>query len=251
MSSIKAHHLRHGVLRLALAGQFDLATAPALANAVRRALGTRRLREIRIDLDRVDLLDTATINILLDGWDRAMLSGIRYRMVNAHGAPLRALLMTEVAIMLTGSADKVRRRRPCRIIHSRPPTSHHRAVAVGVLAFGTLAWLTTGSVRGGPLPSQVTGGRTPPASSWVRPSCADASRALTGTGDGLTATLTVTDLGSPATLRLMDGAVRRGPTSRPHRDARTRNPGVADGPDHATRPVPSLRHNDRAAARSG
>jgi anti-sigma B factor antagonist len=248
VSSIKAHRLRHGVLRLALAGQFDLATAPALASAVRHALGTRRLREIRIDLDRVDLLDTATINILLDGWDRATLSGIRYRIVNAHGVPLRALLMTGVAITLTGPADKVRRRRPRRILHSRPPTSRHRAVAVaaGVLAFGTLAWLATGSVRGGPLPSQAAGGRTPPASSSVRPSCVDACRALTGTGDGLTATLTVTDLDSPARLRLVATALHRGPAGRPHRDVRTRNPGA----DHATRPVPSLRRNDHAAARA-
>ena len=201
----------------------------------------------------MDLLDTATINILLDGWDRAMLSGIRYRIVDAHGVPLRALLMTGVAVTLTGSADKVRRRRPCRILHSRPPTSHPRAVAIaaGVLAFTTLAWLATGSVYGRPLPSQATGGRTPPASSWVRPPCADAYRALTGTGDGLTATLTVTDLDSPATLRLVAGALRRGPTGRPHRDVRTRNPGVVDGPGHATRPVPSLRRNDHAAARSG
>jgi anti-sigma B factor antagonist len=130
-STIRPRPIRGGVLRVVLAGEFDLTAAPALSAAIRDALAARRVREVQIDLYLVEFVDAVTLGVLLDGRDRAALSGIMYRVVNARGMPLRLLLITGMLDALTGPGAgsgeppprHTRSRRLPMLRHRHPPAA--------------------------------------------------------------------------------------------------------------------------------
>jgi anti-anti-sigma factor len=75
------------------AGELDLATAPALREALLEAcLGTERL--VVVDLRLVTFADSSAMAVLVAAFNRVADEGRSFLMVNAHGRALKVLRLT-------------------------------------------------------------------------------------------------------------------------------------------------------------
>jgi anti-anti-sigma factor len=80
-----------GLVRLAAAGEIDMASAPQLDRALTDALTRHEPRHIEVDLAEVSFLDSSGINALVGARSRAASTGCRFSVTNP-APPVRRVL---------------------------------------------------------------------------------------------------------------------------------------------------------------
>jgi anti-sigma B factor antagonist len=100
---IDKFEVNDGVVRLAVAGEVDLATCDQLRAALEDALTDPRTAELIVDLDWVSFLDSQGIHALIRGHELAAERGIAYFVTNARRPVHRVLDITGVLPILTRS----------------------------------------------------------------------------------------------------------------------------------------------------
>jgi anti-anti-sigma factor len=91
-----------GVVRVELAGDFDMSVAPELTGALVRAAGTPGGELVEVDLRHTAFLDSHGIAGLLAGYEAATLAGLGFRVVNAAGIVRQVLQITGLAEVFAG-----------------------------------------------------------------------------------------------------------------------------------------------------
>ena len=89
-------------LTVAVTGELDLLTGPAVDRAIAAALATDGVDLVRVDVARVGFLDSSGLALLLKGRRLADARGVAYRVVGSHGLTEQVLRMTGVWEHLTG-----------------------------------------------------------------------------------------------------------------------------------------------------
>ena len=101
--TIDKHDVLDGTVRLAVAGEVDLANCDQLLGAIKDCLTNARTAELIVDLDRVIYLDSSGIRALLQGRELATGNGITYYVTNPKDMVRRVLDITGVLRALTTS----------------------------------------------------------------------------------------------------------------------------------------------------
>jgi anti-sigma B factor antagonist len=99
--SIDQYDAGDGVIRLAVAGEVDIATCNRLRTAIVDTLTDPRTTELVVDLDWVSFLDSTGIHALIRGHELAAERGIRYVVANARKPVHRVLDIAGVLPILT------------------------------------------------------------------------------------------------------------------------------------------------------
>lgn len=86
-----------GVLRVDLAGDFDMSVAAELSDALVRAARAPGVRRVVVDLGRTAFLDSHGVAGLLAGFDAAVLAGRHFSVTNAEGMVRQVLEITGLA----------------------------------------------------------------------------------------------------------------------------------------------------------
>jgi anti-sigma B factor antagonist len=94
-------HVNGGVVRLAVAGEVDLASCDHLRIAIKDCLADARTAELIVDLDRVTFLDSSGIRTLIQGRDLATGNGITYLVTNPNDIVHRVLEITGVLDLIS------------------------------------------------------------------------------------------------------------------------------------------------------
>ena len=94
-----------GLLTVAVAGDIDVATAPALEAAIVEALDATVGAGLCVDLSRVNFLDSSGIAALLRGRRAADGRGVAYRVTGAYGIARQVLELTGVWAHLSGEPE--------------------------------------------------------------------------------------------------------------------------------------------------
>jgi anti-anti-sigma factor len=91
-----------GVATVVVAGEVDVASGPAVDEAIRAAIATDGVETVLVDLSAVRFLDSSGIALLLRGRRLADERGVVYRVAGAHGIVLRVLELSGVREHLCG-----------------------------------------------------------------------------------------------------------------------------------------------------
>lgn len=92
---VTAHPASDGVLRLAVVGDVDMATAPQLRTAVLAVIDSAgRTDLVELDLAETTFLDAVGVRVLLDGHRAAAASQVRFAVRNPRGVVAQILAMT-------------------------------------------------------------------------------------------------------------------------------------------------------------
>ena len=94
-----------GVLTVAVSGDVDLATGPAVSDAIGDALAAEGAELVRVDLAGVRFLDSSGIALLLRGRREADERGLGFQVVGARGVTLQVLEVTGVLAHLSGETE--------------------------------------------------------------------------------------------------------------------------------------------------
>lgn len=100
--SVSTHHEPDGVVRIALAGEVDLATVVSLEQTVTATLDDPSTTSLVVDLEGLTFLDSTGISALLKGRRQADERTKGYRVTAAHGTVLQILEVTGVWHHLAG-----------------------------------------------------------------------------------------------------------------------------------------------------
>jgi anti-sigma B factor antagonist len=92
-----------GVVCLALAGEFDLNAIDELAGSIARAIGRHPPASVLIDLAATTLIDSTTVQTLVNAQQAAIERQVTLTVINAHGMVERVLKVTGVYEALTGA----------------------------------------------------------------------------------------------------------------------------------------------------
>jgi len=95
----------NGTVRLELAGEFDLASADELRQALRQAIETEKAAQIYVDLARTTFIDSQTLAALMWGHDAAHKMGSRLTVLHPHGLVHKVLEVTGVLEHLVDSSQ--------------------------------------------------------------------------------------------------------------------------------------------------
>ena len=98
---IDTHVVNDGVVRLAVSGEIDLATADTLTEAVTTVLDTARPAEVVVDLAEVTLCDSTGIDALLRARAAAHAQAVQLVVINPRGIVRRVLDVTGTLERLT------------------------------------------------------------------------------------------------------------------------------------------------------
>jgi anti-sigma B factor antagonist len=98
---VSRHELAGGVVRLAVAGELDLAVSEELATAQLREIETAGVTGLLIDLQQVTFLDSTGVSALVAGLSEARRRGIAFTVANAHDIVRAVLEVTGVLGPLT------------------------------------------------------------------------------------------------------------------------------------------------------
>jgi anti-anti-sigma factor len=90
---------QHGVARVALRGELDLATLPSLEDHLSSLEGDG-VKAIILDLRDLRFIDSTGLRALLEAWDRAASNGHRLAIVGASDAARKLLAITGTERML-------------------------------------------------------------------------------------------------------------------------------------------------------
>jgi anti-anti-sigma factor len=100
---LTASPVADGTVRLALAGEIDLATAEVLRGAMTTLLGDHGVTRLVVDFAEVEFLDAAGITALLAAYRYAGARGIAFTVVNCPRTPLRVLEIVALDKLLTAA----------------------------------------------------------------------------------------------------------------------------------------------------
>jgi anti-anti-sigma factor len=100
MSLLISPYLDGATIRLGLAGDLDLATEPALWDAIEKAVLADGITLVVIDLAETTFMDCFAMRALVRGARLAADNGCRFRATNATGIALIVLQVTGVASIL-------------------------------------------------------------------------------------------------------------------------------------------------------
>jgi anti-anti-sigma factor len=101
---LTASPVTRGTVRLAVAGEVDLATAEALRAAMTRLMGDGRVTRIVVDFAEVGFLDAGGVTALLAGYRHAEERGIAFILVNCPPTPRRVLEIVALDKLLSAGA---------------------------------------------------------------------------------------------------------------------------------------------------
>jgi anti-sigma B factor antagonist len=90
-----AHDREGSRERLALSGEFDIVTAPALDAAVERLLGGG-IESLVLDLRGVAFMDSSGLRTVLTAWDSCREAGCEFLLIPDSGACMRLFQITGV-----------------------------------------------------------------------------------------------------------------------------------------------------------
>ncbi|WP_145776524.1 STAS domain-containing protein [Micromonospora olivasterospora] len=90
-------------MRLALAGELEMATVETLYDTVAEAIAAGRPGRLVIDLAGVTFCDSTGIGALLDARAAANSSGVAFQATNPRGVTRRTMQITGVFEVLTGA----------------------------------------------------------------------------------------------------------------------------------------------------
>lgn len=93
---------RGDLLTVAVGGEVDLATCPALDDEIRHAIDAEGVTAVQVDLSAVSFLDSSGIALLLRGRRRADERGVAYQVIGARGMTQEVLEITGVWAHLSG-----------------------------------------------------------------------------------------------------------------------------------------------------
>lgn len=102
---LDGHETQPGFWCLAVAGEIDMATTEALAQAITDAVLNPRLTTVHIDLGAVTFMDASGITTLIEGMNLAVRHRTAYQVVNARGIVRRVLVITDLPDILTRPSD--------------------------------------------------------------------------------------------------------------------------------------------------
>src|SRR5690349_1677740 len=94
--TIDTTYLARDVICLGVSGDVDLASSPALANALQEALTAPGVKRVLVDLSQVTFLDSTGINTLVQSHQQAGDQDIHLQVVNPSTMALRVLNLTGV-----------------------------------------------------------------------------------------------------------------------------------------------------------
>jgi anti-anti-sigma factor len=94
-----------GVLRVCLAGEFDMSVGDALRQALTDAARRPGASRVIVDLQRTTLIDSHAIAGLVHGYEVATAAGVGYSVVNGHGLVEEVLNITGLAEVFRPSGD--------------------------------------------------------------------------------------------------------------------------------------------------
>jgi anti-anti-sigma factor len=83
-----------GVLRLSLAGDFDVSVGDALSRALVDAARGADVREVVVDLEHTRFIDSHAVAGLVAGYEAAAAIGRGFTVVNSHGTVRQVLDIT-------------------------------------------------------------------------------------------------------------------------------------------------------------
>ncbi|MDT5035404.1 MAG: hypothetical protein QOE03_589 [Micromonosporaceae bacterium] len=90
-----------GVVRLAVHGEVDVASADSLRDALTAVLGDRDVTRVEVDFAGVEFLDSTGISVLTVAYRLARTNQIQFVLVNCERRVLRVLEITGVDKLLT------------------------------------------------------------------------------------------------------------------------------------------------------
>jgi anti-anti-sigma factor len=91
-------------IRVAVAGSVDFAVSDQLFDALVGIVSADGVREVEVDLARVNLLDASAVGVLLAARNRARTVAVGFRVRGATGLPHRVLEITGVLGVLDGKS---------------------------------------------------------------------------------------------------------------------------------------------------
>ena len=86
-----------GILRLCLAGEFDMSIGDALKRALTEAAHRPGASHVIVDLNRTTLIDSHAIAGLVNGYEAATSAGVAFTVVNGRGMVQEVLEITGLA----------------------------------------------------------------------------------------------------------------------------------------------------------
>ena len=89
-----------GVLRVRLAGDFDMNVGAELSDTLVGAANSPQVARVVVDLTRTKFLDSHGIAGLVAGYEEATRAGLRFTVINAHGMVKRVLDITGLSEVL-------------------------------------------------------------------------------------------------------------------------------------------------------
>ncbi len=102
---LTTHPTADGGVRLAVAGEIDIATVDPLADAMSGIIRDRRPVRLDVDFAEVTFLDSSGVAALVAAWRAASADRIDFAVVNCGPNVLRVLEITGMVQMLTPSAS--------------------------------------------------------------------------------------------------------------------------------------------------
>lgn len=93
-----------GLVRLAVAGEIDMATSDALGDALREALHTDGAKEVAVDMSGVTFIDSSGIRTLVVAQGEASERGLNLYVTEPHRHVRRVLDLTGLLAVLTEAA---------------------------------------------------------------------------------------------------------------------------------------------------
>ncbi|GHJ52897.1 hypothetical protein Nm8I071_22040 [Nonomuraea sp. TT08I-71] len=90
-----------GVVRLALSGELDMASADAFQERVQQALASDRPEQLIIDLAALTFCDSTGIRALVDARAAVLACEVAFQVVNPRGVTHRVMRVTGVLDVLT------------------------------------------------------------------------------------------------------------------------------------------------------
>lgn len=97
---ISTRRIPGGVLRVGLAGDFDMSVAAELTDALVGAARTPGVDRVVVDLRETEFLDSHGVAGLLAGFEAASAAGRRFGVTNAQGMVRQVLEITGLAEVL-------------------------------------------------------------------------------------------------------------------------------------------------------
>jgi anti-anti-sigma factor len=103
--TVRIHPPEGGTVRVAVAGEADLASSDELFSALVDAVSLGGVRRVEVDLSRVRLLDAAAVGVLLAARNRAHETHVALRITGAYGLALEVLEVSGVLGVLGGKPE--------------------------------------------------------------------------------------------------------------------------------------------------